>query len=255
MSVMLIAIDIGNTRIGIAVFAGRRIAYRHSMNTAECSASRAASFLKRASRILRGRVVEGICVASVAPSMDHVIAAACIKVFDICPVFITPRNVGIRVAGYDLRQIGVDRLLGCLAAHARYGRAAIVVDAGSGITFDAVSARGVYLGGAIVPGISMSLRALSDMTERIPKIGFKFSNRSLGRNTAESVLAGMNLGYGGLADAIVGAISERIHTRPVVIATGGDGRTLARLSKSISRVHPNLVFEGLRIVWKTLHPL
>lgn len=253
ISAVLIAIDIGNSRIAMAVLAGRRIVWRHSMETAGLrSSARAASFIRRASRALRGRAVEGVCIASVAPSRDRIIAAACKKVFGIRPVFIAPRDVGIKVAGYDLRQIGVDRLLVCLAAHARYGRAAIVIDAGSGITFDAVSSKGVYLGGAIVPGISMSLRALSDMTERLPLIDFKFSGRVIGRNTAESVLAGMNIGYGGQVDAVVAAMSRAMRARPIVIATGGDARVISRLSKSISRVHPDLVFEGLRIVWKNL---
>lgn len=250
---MLIAIGIGNSRIALAVLAGRRIVWRHSMETADLrSSARAASFIRQASRALRGRVVEGVCIASVAPSGNRIIAEACRKVFGVRPAFIAPRNVGIKVARYDLRQIGVDRLLNCSAAYARYGRAAIVVDAGSCITFDAVSSRGVYLGGAIAPGISMSLRALSNMTERIPRIDFEFSGRVIGRNTAESVMAGMNIGYGGQVDAIVGAISKRMRARPIVIATGGDARVIARLSKSISRVHPDLIFEGLRIAWKNL---
>lgn len=253
ISAVLIAIDIGNSRIAMAVLAGRRIVWRHSMETADLrSSARAASFIRRASLALRGRAVEGVCIASVAPSGNRIIAEACRRVFGVRPAFIAPRDVGIKVSGYDLRQIGVDRLLSCLAAHVRYRRAAIVVDAGSCITFDAASSKGVYLGGAIVPGISMSLRALSDMTERLPLIDFKFSGRVIGRNTAESVLAGMNIGYGGLVDAVVAAMSRAMRARPLVIATGGDARVISRLSKSISRVHPDLIFEGLRIVWKNL---
>lgn len=248
---MFIAIDIGNTQIAMAVFAGKRIVGRHSMMTVGLrSYARAASFLKRASRALRGRPLEGVCVASVAPSKNRIVAAACKKVFGVRPTLVTPRNVGIKIAEYDFKQIGVDRLLNCLAVYARYGSAAIVVDAGSGITFDAVSSKGVYLGGAIAPGISMSLRALSVMTERVPKIDFRFSGRVIGRNTAESVLAGMNFGYGGLVDAVVAAMSRRMRGRPIVIATGGDAGVIARLSKKIDAVHPGLVFDGIRIAWQ-----
>jgi len=247
---MLLAIDIGNMRTGLAVFKGRRVVSRFSSPTCECkSIEVAVHALKEAKKY----PISEICVASVVPELDRIFRIACNKIFHIKPRFVEPQDIGISIKGYDMKQIGVDRLLNALAAYDRYRGPLVVIDAGSCITFDAVSCDGKYLGGAIVPGINLSLRSLHEKTAVLPEVEFARPRSAIGKSTKESIRSGIYHGYAGLIDGQINSISKELRKKPFVIATGGDAKIVSKLSSKINATHPDLTFEGIRLVWEKNH--
>lgn len=248
---MLLVIDIGNSRVGMALFRAQRITKRFDRQTIACdSASKVAWFIREGIDTSDRKELEGICISSVVPNRDVLFKMACINAFGIEPLFVTPANAGISLSGYDPKQIGVDRLVNSLAAFEMYQKSAIVIDAGSCITFDAVSDDGGYLGGAIVPGISLAVRSLHEMTAKLPNVEIKPTNHAIGRNTKESICSGICFGYAGLIQGMVGAMSKEMKGKPFILATGGDARMISKMSPIIEKIHPDLTFEGLRLIWE-----
>nr|HPM41543.1 type III pantothenate kinase [bacterium] len=174
----------------------------------------------------------------------------CRGALGVSPMFVGPSRAGIRFPGYPARSVGVDRLLSAAAAFERYGRAVVVVDMGSAMTFDAVDSGGRFLGGAIAPGPGMMAASLGAMTARLPRVAPQRPRRATGRDTRSCILSGVVLGAAGAVDRVVSEISREMRGRPVVVATGGFAGLIAPLSRTISRVHPNLVLEGLFLAWE-----
>ncbi|MBT3182616.1 MAG: type III pantothenate kinase [Deltaproteobacteria bacterium] len=248
---MLLAVDIGNTKVALALFRGKRIVARWSCEIGLLSTpSRIGRFIREGFDASLKRAIEGVCISSVVPKMDSPFKRACMNYLSVDPVLVTPNNVGLKISGYDKKQIGVDRLVNSVAAYERYKGATIVIDAGSCITFDAVSSDGRYLGGAIVPGIPLASRSLNEMTAKLPLIDIQKPKRAIGRNTEESIRSGIYNGYSGLIDRLVDSISRDMDSKPVVIATGGDSKLISKISSSIEEIHPDLIFEGIHLIWQ-----
>lgn len=245
---MLLAIDIGNTSVACALFRRRQIVRRFRIPTASVTG---VAGLARLLRRKAGRGgVDGCSIVSVVPKLDATFRAACRRAFDCAPLFATPATIGMPLGGYPRRQIGADRLVGVLAAFARHRRAIVVVDIGSGITFDAVDASGCFRGGAIAPGPELMGAALATMTAKLPLVHPRRARRAIGRNTRAGIEAGLFFGVAGLVDRIVHLVGREMRTRPLVVATGGFATLIAPASKTIRRVEPDLLFEGLRLVWE-----
>jgi type III pantothenate kinase len=147
-------------------------------------------------------------------------------------------------------EVGADRLVNSVAAMTKYGKPVISVDLGTAITFDVVSADGAYIGGAIAPGLAVSMETLFSRTARLPQIALTPPERFIGKNTMSAVQSGIVKGYTGLADAIVEGIFAELGTRTPVIATGGHAEILAGQSKTITHVEPWLTLDGLLILYK-----
>jgi type III pantothenate kinase len=163
----------------------------------------------------------------------------------------------VRVVGRDVKvplknrykhpkQVGQDRLVGAYDAWRRYRTDCIVVDFGTAITIDLVTRTGEYLGGAIAPGLELSLEALASRTALLPRVGLRAPSGALGRDTASSIRAGIVYGAAALCDGLVGRLKRRYAPRATVVATGGSSRFLARYATSIHHVRPFLVLEGLQ---------
>jgi type III pantothenate kinase len=156
----------------------------------------------------------------------------------------------IRIHYRDPGTLGADRIANAVAARELYGVPAIVVDLGTATTFDCVSARGEYLGGAIAPGVGSSAEALFRRAARVPRVALRRPRHALGRNTAESVRTGVLWGAAGQVDALVRRLAHEMNGTPQVIATGGWAGLVAPECATVGQVDPALTLQGMRLIFE-----
>ena len=263
---MILAIDVGNTSTRVGLFRGRRLAQCVVLRTGSAGTpGELARRLRRTAGHLRTGGVAIVC--SVVPRATPGVVRA-IRQAGLRTVWVVGRDVRVPLRNryrYP-RQVGQDRLVGAYAAWLLYGdgarrgrhggrnperarrgesRDCIVVDFGTAITIDLVTRKGEYLGGAIAPGLELSLEALASQTALLPKVGLTAPSGVLGRDTASSIRAGIVYGAAALCDGLVGRLKRRYAPRATVVATGGSSRLLARYATSINHVNPTLVLDGL----------
>ena len=199
-------------------------------------------------RIMRGRRVGTIIVSSVVPKKNKAIstAAGSTRV-----LFLTPKlDLGVGIDYPRPRSIGADRLANAAAVAQLYGAPAIVVDFGTAVTFDVVSAAGNYVGGVIAPGLEVMTNYLYQRTALLPKVTLQEPPRAIGKTTRDAMMSGAVFGYRGLVHEILTRLTAENfpQNKPRIIATGGYAQLIARKMPEIEAVHPNLTLEGLRIV-------
>lgn len=239
-----LTIDIGNSSVSGVLFEGERALRRFGRPTSAC---RSAAGIARWLRAATGKaVIEGVAIVSVVPRLDALFRRACRDAFQGAPLFATARTIPMRIAGYDRRQLGADRLVAAFAAWKRFCRPVIVVDAGTAITIDLIDGRGSFRGGVIVPGLSTAAAALHALTAKLPSVRPSPVKRALARTTAEAINAGVVIGTAGLVDRIVAELAEESGLSPLVIATGGDAVLISSESRTIRKLVPGLIHEGLR---------
>jgi type III pantothenate kinase len=199
-------------------------------------------------RILRGRSVGTIVVSSVVPGKNKAIAAAA----GSCRMlFLSPKlDLGVGIDYPRPHSIGADRLANAAAVAHLYGVPAIVVDFGTAVTFDVVSAKGDYVGGVIAPGLEAMTNFLYQRTALLPKLNLREPASAIGKSTRDAMMSGAVLGYRGLVREILERLTlENFRRRkPRMVATGGYAQLIARRLPEIEAVHPNLTLEGLRII-------
>lgn len=232
-------IDISNSFTKLAFATRQRISRASKIPTEKFGAS-----LLR--HTLRGRNVDLVVVSSVVPRKNPAVRAVAKKI-----LWVTPQiELGVGVDYPNPKTIGADRLANAAAVTALYGSPAIVVDFGTAVTFDIVSADRKYIGGVIAPGLEAMTNFLYQRTALLPKLSLKEPRSAVGRSTMEAMRSGAVIGYRGLVREIIVRIkAERFARHRVhVIATGGYAELIARRLDAIDSVHPNLTLEGLRIV-------
>jgi type III pantothenate kinase len=199
-------------------------------------------------RLLGKRNVRKVVVSSVVPAKDSAILKAAGKTKVVRLDW--KLKTGVEVDYPNPESIGADRLANAAAVTALYGCPAIVVDFGTAVTFDIVSARRTYIGGVIAPGLEAMTNFLYQRTALLPKLSLKEPRRAIGKSTIQAMLSGAVFGYRGLVREILSQIrAEEFPRKKVhVVATGGYARLIARRLPEIDVVHPNLTMEGLRIV-------
>jgi type III pantothenate kinase len=171
------------------------------------------------------------------------------KYFHIKPLIVGPDIVtGISILYDNPAEVGADRIVNAVAAYERYKRSIIVVDFGTATTFDYVSPRGEYMGGAIAPGIGISSDALFLRTSKLPRVEIVKPKKVVGKNTIQSIQSGLFFGYVGLVDGIVNRMKKEVRSNPKVIATGGLAELISGESQTIEEVNQFLTLEGLRII-------
>lgn len=236
----LLAVDIGNTSIHFALYDRRW--KKHFFIPTKAKKKALKYLLESKKGVWRGAEV---AIASVVPAKT----AALEKVFK--KLGAKPRVIGrdikvpIRNLYRNPRQVGVDRLLNAVAAYKRVKRELIAIDFGTAITFDVVGRKGEYLGGVIAPGIEISLDALFKKTALLPRTRLAHPKNWIGKDTEESIRVGCSVGIGGLCDRTVEAISGKYRLKPVVLATGGYASFMKRYCRSVQRVVPDLILEGI----------
>jgi type III pantothenate kinase len=196
--------------------------------------------------------IHAMIVASVVPPMESVLEAVARRYLRITPVFVAPGiRTGMPVLVDNASEVGADRIVNGVAAYARFREAVIVIDFGTATTFDAVSSRGEYLGGAIAPGLGISSQALFEATAKLPRIDLRRPERAIGKSTVASMQSGIFYGYLGLVREILTQIRSEMEGAPRVIATGGLSPLLEpELSTWVDEVDPNLTLTGLRILYE-----
>lgn len=248
---MIWAVLIGNTRCVSALMKGTRVVKRHIVPT---------DSLKRESgawaKVLRKKSnADGVILASVVPPVDGAAKKAILKAFGFRPEFITAESrLGIRVKVKKPAQVGADRLANAVAAVEFYGAPSIVVDFGTGTTFDVVDKSGAYCGGAILPGVGISLRALHDFTAKIPLVQFEPVRYAIGRSTEEAVRSGIYHGAIGTTRELLSKIREELGVTAPAVATGGWCRVF-KGTRIFPHVEPDLTLKGLALIWRRSHQM
>ena len=201
--------------------------------------------------------VTGIVISSVVPPLDSTLRNVCEHFFKIRPIFIEPGvKTGLPVLTDNPAEVGADRIVNCVAAYERFKAACIIVDMGTATTFDVVSPKGEFMGGAIAPGLGISADALFTRAARLPRIDVKKPAKVIGTGTVDNIQIGLYYGYIGLVDGILERMIERMvadhgpDTKIYTIATGGLAKLIASGSKYIGVVDDNLTLTGLRLVYE-----
>ena len=251
-SIMLLAIDIGNTNISFGILRGKRIVGVYSMDVATSQAQLRLRLKKILDRIQRKFPhLKNAILCSVVPKVLDIIERMVIGRLKIQTV-VVGRDIKVPIKNnyHNPRQVGQDRLVCAYAAECLYGVPAIVIDLGTAITFDVISKKGTYEGGIIVPGIRLSAESLFQKTALLPKIeSIKGPHTLIGKNTQESILSGLFYGYGSLCHGLIERMSKEMKGKPKVIVTGGHTQLMKKyISNKITAVDKNLVFKGLQLL-------
>ena len=259
---LLFVIDVGNTNVVAGIYplpkprstampgaplAAWRFATDRSKTPDEYQ-SLLRDFLRQAG-IAPGRV-KGAILASVVPGLVPVMEDLCRRLFGL-PLMVvgTGLDLGLKVATRDPREVGADRLVNAVAAHARWQGPLVVLDFGTATTVDVVSAQGEYLGGAIAPGVLISAEALASRTAKLPRIEMEKPARAIGRSTIESMRSGIYHGTVGQVRELLAQVVKELGGKPKVVATGGLSRWLPLKELGIHAMMPDLTLEGLARIW------
>lgn len=243
---MLLAIDIGNTCIDIGLLAGDAPVFRYKCATA----APADVGLQRLLAPLDAPPL-GAVVGSVVAELGAAYAEAC-RALAAGPVLQASSawDWGLHIAYDDPVQLGVDRLAAAAAAHRADPGAAVVVDAGTALTVDAIDAEGTFRGGAMAPGLRLGLNALSAGTSLLPQVEFAGAPPLLGRNTADGLRSGALHGSAALVEGLCSRMAAALDSRVAVFLTGGDGPLLQPHIAAIHTCDPDLVLRGLALAYR-----
>jgi type III pantothenate kinase len=248
---VLLAVDVGNTQTHLGAFDGERLAEHWRFQTR--SGATGDELAERIGGLLalRGMGLDdlgAVCVSSVVPPLgaqyeqltERYLRAECLLV---APGIKT----GMPILIDNPLEVGADRLVNAVAAYERVGGACVVVDFGTGINFDAVSAAGEYLGGAIAPGLEISLTALVERAARIPRIDLAEPDSAIGRSSRAAIQSGVVFGFAGLIDGVARRIEEELGEARF-LATGGLAEAIAPFTETIDEVDDLLTLKGLRLI-------
>jgi type III pantothenate kinase len=252
---MLLVMDVGNTNTVLGVYEGTRLLAHWRLTTQRDRTVDEYGILARnllALAAIDAAAIDGLIIASVVPPLNSVLEAMARDYFRIRPIFVEPGiKTGMPILYENPQEVGADRIVNGVAAYERCKSAVIVVDFGTATTFDAISARGDYLGGAIAPGLAISAEALFQRAARLPRVDIRRPPAVIGRNTIHSVQSGLVHGYLGLVQGILGAMRAEMGGRPRALGTGGLVTALeTELRAVLDELDPDLTLEGLRILYE-----
>ncbi len=251
---MLLAVDVGNTQTHIGMFRGDELVEHWRFATVrESTADELATVLVGLLQ-LRGLSladVEAAIVSSVVPQLVHEYESVSDRYLGGNLRVVGPGlKSGIPIRTENPHEVGSDRLVNAVAAYDRVHSACIVVDFGTAITYDVVSADGELLGTLISPGIEISMEALSERAARLPKVELEAPRELIGRSTLTSIQAGVVYGFAGQVDGIVSRLREELGVEARAIATGGLATSIAPFCEELDEVDEMLTLTGLRLLWE-----
>ena len=251
---MLLCIDIGNTNVTLGLYEGETLGPRWRIRTIhEKMPDEYGVLLDQLFRHrgYRPEQVTGVAIASVVPPLTPVFEQVCREYLAQTP-FVVDAGVktGVRIRYESPRDVGADRVVDAAAVKVLYSLPACVVDFGTATTFDAITAEGDYLGGAIAPGIGIAAQALYERTSKLHRVELTRPPAAIGRNTTHAIQAGLLFGYVGLVEGMVARFKAELGPQTRIIATGGLAEIVARETEVIDVVDPWLTLHGLRIVYE-----
>lgn len=252
---MLLAVDVGNTQTVIGLF-DRTELVRHwriatePHRTADELALIFGGLMAQA-ELRFDRQVTGVALSSVVPNATDALREMCERYFHFAPMVVGPgMRTGLVIQTDNPREVGADRVVNAVAAHARFGGPCIVLDFGTATTFDAIGPGGEYLGGAIAPGIDVSTQALVRAGAQLRTIAYAEPRSVIGKTTVEAIQSGVLYGFAGQVEGIVRRMRAALGAPEApVVATGGLAAVIAPLSGVIDHHDPWLTLEGLRILF------
>ena len=245
---MLLTVDIGNTTVAVAAFAGERLAFLRRLPSD--TALDGPGWQTALKELLAGTgPVRGCALASVVPDLTPRVAQAITAVTGV-PVLTVDQHTptGLPLGSYDAKNLGMDRVVDCVAALSRYAPPLAVFDMGTATTLSVVGADGIFLGGMILPGLSLSLNALSARAAQLPPITLSPPEGLIGTDTERCMRYGALYGAAGAIEGIVTRLEEQLGPLTVVL-TGGNSAYVRPLLRCPTAWEPNLTFLGLRELW------
>jgi type III pantothenate kinase len=253
---MLLVIDVGNTNTVMGVFDGERLVKHWRIRSERSRTEDEFYLLVRqlfAEMGIHPAEIEHTIIACVVPPMVNSLDALCRKYLGHPPFWVDAQAVRRMPILYaNPAEVGSDRIVNAVAAYHKYRTSLVIIDFGTATTFDCVSSRGEYLGGAISPGIMIAAEALFQNASKLPRVEiFKPPAGAIGKDTASSMQAGIILGYAGLVDGLVQRIVSEMEDRPRVIATGGLAPLMRDVCQTIEGIEPDLTLEGLRLIYES----
>jgi type III pantothenate kinase len=249
---MLLAVDIGNTGITLGLFSGENLGPRWRLaSDSERTVDEYGILLVQLLERAGGKPVhvDHVAIASVVPPVTGIFDRACRDYIGVEPLIVDAGiKTGIRIRYEDPKQVGSDRIVQAAAVIRLFKGPACIVDFGTATIFDAISAEGEYLGGAIAPGIRISSDALFQRAAKLPRVEIVRPPAAIGRNTAHSLQSGLLFGYVGLVDGMVKRFRKELGPDTKTVGTGTLIELIAKETQSIDIIEPWLALEGLRII-------
>ncbi len=252
---MILTLDTGNSNIKIGIYDGdARIQYARLATDVRKTSDEYGLQIEGIFQYagLSRSQVDGVIISSVVPSLNYTLQSMCHTFFSCEPLFVGPGiKTGMAIRYDNPREVGSDRITTAVGALEKYGGPCIVIDFGTATTFGAVSAKGEFLGGAIMPGLKISLESLVSQTSKLPTIELKKPPKVIGKNTVENMQSGLINGYIGAVERLVRKMSQEMGEEHVkVVATGGMARMVAEGSPHmIDHIDPYLAMDGLKIIY------
>ncbi|HKU41269.1 MAG TPA: type III pantothenate kinase [Polyangiales bacterium] len=251
---MLLVVDVGNTHTVLGLYEGKKLIHHFRIQSdrgrTEDEYHVTFATLVQLAGVAPKEIGQSI-LASVVPLLTESIVRAVRRAFGHEMIVVGPGiKTGMPILYENPREVGADRIVNAIAAYDRVHAGVIVVDFGTATTFDCVSNRGEYLGGAIAPGIRLSADALFSRAARLPKTEITRPPHVLGRNTVHSMQSGLVFGYAGLVDGMIERLRAEMGYPCTVLATGGEAMLIRGESRTIDEVDPHLTLDGLRILFE-----
>ena len=248
----LMAIDVGNTQTQIGLFHEKELLENWSISSLVYRTTDELGILIQElfqSKKIEISTVKRIIISSVVPQLISILEEMTKKYFKTEPLFVKPGiKTGIIIKYENPTEVGADRIVNAVAGFHLYRGPLIIIDYGTATTFDAISDKGEYLGGAIAPGFGITLEALTERTAKLPRVEPKMPKNIIGKNTTNSIQAGMFFGYRGLVKEILEKMKKELGTETKVIATGGFSSIFSEEEKFYDEKNTNLTLIGLRLI-------
>jgi type III pantothenate kinase len=250
---MLLCVDVGNTNIVFGLYNGNDLVGRWRISTDHAKMPDEYGLLFMSMLAHKGfdvAAIDGICMSSVVPPLTEILQEMLGEYVGVETLVVGGGvKTGVDIRYESPRDVGADRVVNAAAAQRFYGGPACIVDFGTGTTFDALSARGEYLGGAIAPGIRVAAEALFQRTAKLPRIDLQRPPQAIGRNTPDAMRSGILFGYVALVEGMIARFRLELGPTMKTIATGGLARVIAQETTVIQHIDPWLTLKGLRIIY------